>query len=225
MDIRTLLTETKPFPPKRKADAMSSNPTNCETSPNFTGNSSSAQNTSCGIPSSGAPPINLVKKVKFTLNPAAMALGPRSFYLNINPTDPPNAITATVKDFFALHNCGVSFTDMNGSILIITADNLADDMEVIVNHTGIAEPENKNKKRRKSILSSRKRARKASVGKEVAEQEAEEEFEEEEHESEGGRVEHQEKRDKLFSSDVSIDNILDSSRRRLSKFSSEVPYP
>jgi Tfp pilus assembly protein PilZ len=138
--------------------------------------------------------------------------------LTVSPTDPPNAITSTVKDFFALHNCGVSFTDAEGSILIVTPNNLANGMEVFVNQTLLDDGENKQRKRRKSGLSSRKRARKLNVESEILEVEVEEDVID--------KVDHSEKRDKIeriLSSEVSVENIIfDSSRRRLSKFSSEV---
>ena len=219
MDIRTLLTEVKPFLPKRKADGISSNWTLAsETSSHFKGNSSSDQSAAFASSLNGAPSVNVGKRVKFNLHRNVTASGPRSFFLNVSTTDPPHAITATVKDFFALHNCGVSFSDVSGSILVITADNLTDEMEVIVNQTGVVEPESRCKKRRKSMLSSRKRTKKPGAEKETTE----DEYEEEEQDEETEKAEHNEKREKIFSSEVSIDNIIHSSRRRLSKFSSDV---
>jgi len=96
-------------------------------------------------------------------------------------------------------------------------------MDVIVNQTSIADNgEKANNKRRKTSLSSRKRTtkRELAVGREIMEEE------EEEDDDEGwiGEESSSERRERVFSSDVSIENILDSSRRRLSKFSSEV-YP
>jgi hypothetical protein len=199
MDIRTLLTETKPFPPKRKADSPRQELTPSSSLPVF---SSSMDNSS---KTSVAPAANHSKNVKFTLSNSS-----RSLNLTVSPTDPPSAITSTVKDFFALHNCGVSFTDTNGNILIITPNNLTDNMEVIVNQTsGVTEDANQVKKKRKSMLSSRKKTtKKIIVEKEIMEEQDDET--------------QKEKRERIFSSDVSIDNILNSSRRRLSKFSSQV---
>src|SRR5271170_440649 len=216
MDIRTLLTESKTFLPKRKVDSILQD--SSSTSPHVAQMSESMKsdvNTSVAQSSSASMP----KKVKFTLNETVLAPGPRSFTLTVSPTDPPSAITATVKYFFALHNCGVSFTDQGGCILIITPDNLTDDMDVVVNQTSIADNGEKgNKKRRKTSLSSRKKTtkREVTVDREIVE-------EEEDDEDEGiGEQSSSERRERVFSSDVSIDNILDSSRRRLSKFSSEV---
>ena len=216
MDIRTLLTESKPFLPKRKVDSISP-----WGQPGSAASLHGAQSSESVKAQTNTSPIQtsttgMQKKVKFTLNEAASAPGPRSFKLTISPTDPPSAITATVKDFFALHNCGVSFTDLEGCILIITPENLMDNMDVIVNQTTIADnTESKNKKRRKTSLSSRKKTAKNITGeKEIAEAEEEDE----------GIEEHSsERRERAFSSEVSIDNILDSSRRRRSKFSSHVP--
>ena len=220
MDIRTLLTESKPFLPKRKVDSILQD--SSSTSPHVAQMSESMKsdvNTSVAQSSSASMP----KKVKFTLNEATSAPGPRSFTLTISPTDPPSAITATVKDFFALHNCGVSFTDRGGCILIITPDNLTDDMDVIVNQTSIADNGEKgNKKRRKTSLSSRKKTTKREVGVERETVEEEEEEYEDDDDEGIGEESSSERRERVFSSDVSIDNILDSSRRRLSKFSSEV---
>jgi hypothetical protein len=215
MDIRTLLTETKPFPQKRKADALS--PVRLPDSAPSTSMEAPSLKRSVTIPSySYIPPpsssTNEAKKVTFTLGDSISSPGPRSFNLTISPTDPPNAITSTVKDFFALHNCGVSFTDEHGCILIITPNNLTDDMEVIVNQTSLADGENKHKKRRKPTLSSRKKSRKVNMEKDIPETDVEISDSHELHE----------RKEKSFSSDVSIENILDSSRRRLSKFSSEV---
>jgi hypothetical protein len=213
MDIRTLLTETKPFLPKRKADSFDQDSVPSETS--------TIELSPSTISSSSrytAPPTTMSKNVKFTLNDTS-----RSLNLTISPTDPPSAITSTVKDFFALHNCGVSFTDLKGCILIITPDNLLNGMEVIVNQIGLVEGDNTHriKKRRKSMLSSRKKSvKKVIVENEIVEEEEEEE--EEEGENDSGVEEHREKKERIFSSDVSIDNILNSSRRRLTKFSSQV---
>ena len=223
MDIRTLLTESKPFLPKRKVDSiLQDSPSTSSHGAQMSESIKSDVNTSVAQSLSASMP----KKVKFTLNEATSAPGPRSFTLTISPTDPPSAITATVKDFFALHNCGVSFTDQGGCILIITPDNLTDDMDVIVNQTSIADNGEKgNKKRRKTSLSSRKKTTKmeATLGREIME----EEEEEDDDDAGVGEESSSERRERVFSSDVSIDNILESSRRRLSKFSSEVypPHP
>ena len=85
-------------------------------------------------------------------------------------------------------------------------------MEVMVNQTsGVIEDTNHLKKKRKSMLSSRKKTvKKTIVEKEIVE------------EQDDSTEVQKEKRERIFSSDVSIDNILDSSRRRLSKFSSQV---
>ena len=199
MDIRTLLTETKPFPLKIKADSFGQEST---PSPSLT-TFSSMDNLLM------VPAVKQSKNVKFTFNNSS-----RSLNLTISPTDPPSAITSTVKDFFALHNCGVSFTDKSGNILIVTPNNLTDDMEVIVNQTsGVTEDANQVKRKRKSTLSSRKSTmKKIIVDNEIMS----------EQEDVGGINEHHEKRERILSSDVSIDNIIDSSRRRLSKFSSQV---
>lgn len=204
MDIRTLLTETKSFPPKRKSESLGDTPLLSEPP-----NSSHIYVTVS---------TNMSKNVKFTLNNTSQSLN-----LTISPTDPPSAITSTVKDFFALHSCGVSFTDCKGNVLIITPENLVDDMEVLVNQVGV-EGENgvvgNNKKKRKSTLSSRKNSgKKVTMEKDIVKKGEEQE----------GVVvmekEQAEKRERAFSSDVSIDNILDSSRRRLTKFSSQVQVP
>jgi hypothetical protein len=197
MDIRTLLTETKAFPPRRKTTASpisraKSPPTNMKAP--------------C-LPQHTSIPIG-PKKVVFTLNAEGNTTS--SFELSISPSDPPNAITATVKDFFALHNCGVSFTDRNGSILIVTPDNLAEGMEVYVNQTNVADNAETKRKKRKSGLSARKKSRRMSVDSEN------------EDEGDAMEIEYHEKRERILSSEVSVENILDSSRRRLSKFSSEV---
>jgi hypothetical protein len=240
MDIRTLLTETKAFPPRRKTSISPILvPHDLNSKSSSTTDSSSPQ---LGPQQSPTTPVVAPKKVKFTLNSDDVG-GVLSFVLSISPSDPPNAITSTVKDFFALHNCGISFTDKSGCILIVTPDNLTDDMEVIVNQTnivtqtgivnqadigeGIAEA--KRKKRRKSVLSSRKKTRRMSIDSDLHEVENEEDEEDGErmetdhHETEYHETEYQEKRERVLSSDVSIDNILEySSRRRLTKFSSEV---
>lgn len=217
MDIRTLLTESKPFLPKRKVESISHGGQVESPVSHHVAQMSEFIETETGMSVAQSSSASVPKRVKFTLNESATAPGPRSFTLTISPTDPPNAITSTVKDFFALHNCGVSFTDAQGCILIVTPDNLTDDMDVIVNQTSIADNgENKSKKRRKTSLSSRKRTTKrVSVVNEIVEMEEEDE-EIEEYSSE--------RRERVFSSDVSIDNILDSSRRRLAKFSSEVTH-
>ena len=151
MDIRTLLTETKPFPPKRKAESIgdSSLSTTDFSSPTKTEPNSSKENV--------MRQVNMSKNVKFTLNNSSQSLN-----LNISPTDPPSAITSTVKDFFALHNRGISFTNSEGCILIITPDNLTDNMEIIVNQTGGHVDADTNndpiKKKRKSSLSLRKKS-------------------------------------------------------------------
>lgn len=219
MDIRTLLTETKSSLPKRKAESFVSSPTPSEQSTSNPVAKTLAPVMSIDIRSHEhrtlvAPSMGISKRVKFTLGDTASSSGLESFVLTISPSDPPSAITATVKDYFALHDCGVSFTDESGSILIITPDNLSNDMEVIVNQIGVSEPEEKFRKRRKTALSSRKKTRKLSV----EELSVEMEFEEEEPE----KTECHEKKERIFSSEVSIDNILFSSRRRLTKFSSEV---
>jgi len=218
MDIRTLLTETKPVQLKRKVSSLSPAPIRSSPSSAQVGkvSSTTAMDITFDGPASllTTQPNKGVKKVKFTLN----GLESRSLNLNISPNDPPSAITSTVKDFFALHTCGVSFTDGTGCILIITPDNLTDNMEVFVNQTGLGEGE-KNKKRKKSSLSSRKRTSKFSVESEDLEVEVEEDSGEKESSE---QVEHNEKREKILSSDVSVENILDSTRRRLPKFSSEV---
>lgn len=220
MDIRTLLTETKSFThQKRKLASLSPNPVLFtppqSTLPNIQSPPSAIDN----IPNRDMALTQMqhtgVKRVKFTLNCSASP-DPQSFVLTIHPTDPPNAITSTVKDFFALHGCGVSFTDTNGCILVITSDNLTDDMEVIVNQTSLGDGDNKHKKRRKTSLSSRKKARKLSVEQEILEVEIEEDGSQD--------MDFHEKKEKILSSDVSVENILDSSRRKLSKFSSEVHY-
>lgn len=202
MDIRTLLTETKPFPPKRKADSFAQESSSVSSSTAFSSSMDNSSNAAV------APAENQSKNVKFTLDKSS-----RSLSLTISPTDPPSAITSTVKDFFALHNCGVSFTDTSGNILIITPNNLTDDMEVMVNQTsGVTEDTNQLKKKRKSMLSSRKKTmKKTIVEKEIVE------------EQDDSTETQTETRERIFSSDVSIDNILYSSRRRLSKFSSQAP--
>jgi hypothetical protein len=223
MDIRTLLTETKSSLPKRKTESFVSSPTPAEQSTSNTVAKPLAPIMSIDTRShEHRPPVASLmgapKKVKFTLGETTFSPGPRSFVLTISPSDPPSAITATVKDFFALHNCGVSFTDENGSILIITSDNLSNQMDVIVNQIGANGLESQTRKRRKTALSSRKMARKLSVEESIVEVEFEEEEPEEEHE----KTDCREKKERVFSSEVSIDNILYSSRRRLAKFSSEV---
>ena len=228
MDIRTLLTETKAFPQRKKSASVSpiSSPTDT-TSTKSASTPSSATDMSAPCMSLMPPMTTASKKVKFTLN-SEEAIGTPSFELTISPTDPPNAITATVKDFFALHNCGISFTDVNGSILIITPANLTDDMEVLVNQTNVTEGRaEKRKKNRKSTLSSRKKTRKMGVDSdgdgeendlmEVDEQDMDQQDQDQQD------MDHQDKRERILSSDVSIDNILEyTSRRRLTKFSSEV---
>ena len=220
MDIRTLLSETKSFPhQKRKVSSLS--PVSVPSTPPQSGianlplSTSPKDSVTDSTMALAQMQLAAVKRVKFTLNWSASP-DPQSFVLTISPSDPPNAITSTVKDFFALHSCGVSFTDTNGCILIITPENLTDDMEVIVNQTSLGDGENTHKKRRKSALSSRKKARKISIEKEIQEVEIEEDGTE--------KMELLEKREKILSSDVSIENILDSSRRKLPKFSSEVYY-
>lgn len=219
MDIRTLLTETKPFPLKRKSTSLSPSPSFNEKqeSPGAT-YISPVSVLNAALKQSPITPT--MKKVKFTFVDADSE-SPASLELNVSPTDPPSAITGTVKDFFALHEGGVSFTDAEGSILIVTPDNLFHGMEVYVNrvHGGI-ESTHRNKKKRKLVLSSRKKTRRISIEKDI------EEVEVEEDEVEIEKEEPQERKEKILSSDVSIENIiLDSSRRRLSKFSSEViPY-
>jgi hypothetical protein len=242
MDIRTLLTETKAFPPRRKTSVSPILvPHDLNTKSSSSMNSSTPHATPQQSPTT---PAVAPKKVKFTLNSDDVG-GALSFVLSISPSDPPNAITSTVKDFFALHNCGISFTDKSGCILIVTPDNLTDDMEVIVNQTnvvtqtgtvnqsGIAEgiAEAKRKKRRKSLLSSRKKTRRMSIDSDLHEVENEEDEEDDERletdhqEMDHHETDHHEKKERVLSSDVSIDNILEySSRRRLTKFSSEV-YP
>jgi hypothetical protein len=218
MDIRTLLTETKPISLKRKVAPLSPAPTlhlpipsNHTKSPAAT---PTVDNTAMKSPFGTVVSSNEVKKVRFTLS----GMNSPSLDLTVSPSDPPNAITSTVKDFFALHNCGVSFTDAEGRILIVTPNNLANGMEVFVNQTLLDDGENKHRKRRKSGLSSRKRARKLNVESEILEVEVEEDVID--------KADHSEKRDKIeriLSSEVSVENIIfDSSRRRLSKFSSEV---
>ena len=91
-------------------------------------------------------------------------------------------------------------------------------MDVIVNQMGLGEKEKNVKKRRKSRLSVRKKTKEVSEGDEIAEIEVDE-FETEKGE-ETEKPENAEKR--IFSSDVCVENILDSTRRKLSKFSSEV---
>ena len=218
MDIRTLLTESKPISLKRKVAPLSPAPTNHLPIPSNNAKSpappSTVENSTMKSPFDTKTSSSETKKVRFTLS----GINSPSLDLTVNPTDPPTAITSTVKDFFALHNCGVSFTDAEGRILIVTPNNLTNGMEVYVNQTLIDDGENKQRKRRKSGLSSRKRARKVNVESEILEVEVEED--------ESGEADHYEKREKIervLSSDVSIENIiLDSSRRRLSKFSSEV---
>lgn len=218
MDIRTLLTETKSFPhQKRKLASLSPNPVPFMPPQPSLANIQSPTSATDHIPNKEMALTQMkstaVKRVKFTLNCSTLP-DPQSFVLTIHPTDPPNAITSTVKDFFALHSCGVSFTDTNGCILIITPDNLTDDMEVIVNQTSLGDGESKHKKRRKTSLSSRKKGRKLSVEEEILEVEIEEDGSQD--------MDFHEKKEKILSSDVSVENILDSSRRKLSKFSSEV---
>jgi hypothetical protein len=87
-------------------------------------------------------------------------------------------------------------------------------MEVIVNQTSLGDGEGKHKKRRKTSLSSRKKGRKLSVEQEILEVEIEEDGSQD--------MDCHDKKEKILSSDVSVENILDSSRRKLSKFSSEV---
>jgi len=222
MDIRTLLTESKPFLPKRKVESISQNVSLDSPVSAHRAQMSGSVETETDMSTTRIASTSVAKRVKFTLNESAPAPGPRSFTLTISPTDPPSAITATVKDFFALHSCGVSFTDSQGCILIVTPENLTDDMDVIVNQTSIIDNgENKNKRRKKTSLSSRKKTtRKVTVDKQIIE--VEEDEEEEEEEDEGIEEHSSERKERVFSSDVSIDNILESSRRRLSKFSSEV---
>lgn len=218
MDIRTLLTETKPITLKRKVASVSPAPSSYMSVPLSDGKTPAAAsprgNYAIKNPYDEISSSNEVKKVRFTLKD----FDSPSLDLTVSPTDPPNAITSTVKDFFALHNSGVSFTDAHGRILIITPGNLSNGMEVFVNQTLIDEGESKHRKRRKSGLSSRKRARKVSIESEILEVEVEEDAIE--------TVEPSEKREKaerIRSSDVSVENIIfDTSRRRLNKFSSEV---
>jgi len=75
MDIRTLLTESKTFLPKRKVDSILQN--SSLTSPHGAQMSESIKagiNTSVTQPSSASMP----KKVKFMLNESVLAPGPRS---------------------------------------------------------------------------------------------------------------------------------------------------
>ena len=217
MDIRTLLTETKPITLKRKVPSASPAPSSHVSLSSSVGKSPAAASPmgshSIKNPFNANSSSSEVKKVRFTLK----AFDSQSLDLTVSPTDPPNAITSTVKDFFALHNCGVSFTDAHGRILIITPANLSNGMEVIVNQTQIDDGESKHRKRKKSGLSSRKRTRKVHVESEILEVEVEEDVVETVEPSE-----RKEKAERIRSSDVSVENIIfDTSRRRLNKFSSE----
>ena len=217
MDIRTLLTETKSFAPKRKADSFPQD---------FL---SRGARTFSHLAEDEPPssPMNRLKTVKFTLDQSS-----RSLSLTISPHDPPSAITSTVKDFFALHNCGVSFTDAKGSILIVTPDNLTDEMEVIVNQTGLVglkddNKNNVNKKRRKSTLSSRKRSKKVLAEKQIVEEEREEDdyiFRKESHErkrdnvNEASRDKENEKRERTFSPEILLTGTPLSKANKLMNF-------
>lgn len=175
------------------------------------------------------------KTIKFTLDGAPGT----SMTLSISPNDAPSAITSTVKDFFALNERGVSFVDSTGAILIITPANVTDGMEIVVRQTGFVVPLEPSKsgvegdavggtgvgrKRRKGTLSLRKKSRRMDergdfeAGMEVSVEEEEGGYQVDN----DGFLFPGEKRERNFSSDVSIDNILDSTRRRLTKFSSQV---
>jgi len=227
MSISTLLVDNGPIPQKRKADSLleeSSQRNAPSTFSSFT-NIRATQTTDSQHmnPSPGAPCNKTLKKVKFTLDRRVSFSARRSFEVNVSPTDQPSAITSTVKDYFGLHNCGVSFTDCDGAILIVSPDNLVDGMEVIVSQTDVPFDEESNlKKKRKSTLSSRKKTRRVTTEEEVVdeEEEVEETIEETKVSPWLPAADASEK--KSFSADVSIDNILDSSRRRPSKFSSDV---
>ena len=58
--------------------------------------------------------------------------GGEPLLLPISNSDPASAITTTVREFFGLHRCGISFQDTQGRMLIITPMNLVDEMEVNV---------------------------------------------------------------------------------------------
>jgi hypothetical protein len=219
MDIRTLLTESKPVPTRRKSTLLS--PTSNSTDP-FNSPDSLTNSTKSPMEETfpeDIPPINSstathVKKVTFTLN--SDEWHPPSYDISISPNDTLQAIVATVRELFALHNCGIAFTDVNGTILIITPANLKDGMQIMVNQTikkDDDEDAHKNKKRKKSVLSaSRKKVNKVNMEKEDELEAAEQEEKDEE-----------ERRERILSSEVSIDNIImDSSRRRTAKFSSAV---
>lgn len=215
MDIRTLLTETKSFPAKRKSASLSPSPSFQTKSQSRSASISSPVSAISPSSNQSISPYPTMKRVKFTLTDVDFE-SPSSLELNISPFDPPIAITSTVKDFFALYDTGVSFTDSDGSILIITPDNLLHNMEVYVNRVPSAESAQRNKKKRKSVLSSRKRSRRLSLEKDIQEVDIEEDDVQKSEESE--------RKEKTLSAEVSIDNILDSSRRRLAKFSSEVHH-
>jgi hypothetical protein len=199
MDLRNLLTENKSVSMKRKAEEEFLS--GCATSENgengHRGKTGEVGSVVCAA---------TAKRVMFVLGDRRE----QTLQLGVSAHDPSGAITSTVKDFFDLHDCGVSFTDVLGSVLIITAENLVDGMIVLVNRLPSAEGK---KKRRKTMLSARKKSRKIDGEKESDEEDDEDEL--------NGHDSH-ERRDRNLSSEVSIDNILDSSRRRLSKFSSQV---
>ena len=161
--------------------------------------------------------------------------------LTISSTDAPGAITSTVKDFFALHDRGVSFTDTTGAILIITPDNVMDGMEIVVRQTGFVPPDVAEKgggagagvapdagagrKRRRGTLSMRKKSRKGDGLQQGGEDVVggEEDGGKEECNGDGTFSFPGDNKERIFSSDVSIDNIIfNSTRRRLTKFSSQV---
>jgi hypothetical protein len=214
MDIRTLLTETKHFPTaKRKSASLSPSAVLIE-KPGSPSDTYSSPVSMTSTTSKETPIMPATKKVKFTLIDEDVD-SQISLVLNVSPTDPSAAITGTVKDFFALHESGVSFTDKDGSVLIITPENLSNGMEVYVNRVQRAETAHPNKKKKKSILNSRKKALKLHLEKDT------EEVENEDDET-SNSPETDERKEKILSSEVSIANILVSSRRKLSKFSSEV---
>jgi hypothetical protein len=199
MDIRAMLTENKAVSMKRKAEEEFSS--GCATTTN--GDSGVIGHGQTEGEASARPG----KRVKFVLRERPSA----PLDLAVSARDPSAAITSTVKDFFDLHDCGVSFTDVSGTVLIVTPENLRDGMVVLVNRLPSAEGK---KRRRKTMLSVRKRTRKMSGEKESDDEDEDEEL---------NGLDLHERRERNLSSDVSIDNILDSSRRRLLKFSSQVP--
>ena len=161
--------------------------------------------------------------------------------LTISSTDAPGAITSTVKDFFALHDRGVSFTDTTGAILIITPDNVMDGMEIVVRQTGFVPPDVAEKgagagagvgagagagrKRRRGTLSVRKKSRRGDELLQGGEGAVggEEDGGNDECNGDGTLLFPGDNKERIYSSDVSIDNIIfDSTRRRLTKFSSQV---